>query len=474
VAHAPRIHAAVALPAREVRDLPAAPRNLWRIVGPGIVAAGVGLSSGEFVLWPYIASQVGLVLLWGAVLGVVTQFFINMEVERYTLATAETAVTGFNRFWRHWGLVFAIMVYFANLWPGWALSSATLATYLFGGSAPVIGIIELLVIGAGLTLAPVIYVALERLIFVKVAAVVVLAILAIAFAVEADSWRALPAGLTSIGRIPAGLSIALLFGAIAFAGAGGGQNLCQSNYIRDKGFGMGQYVPRLVSPITGVEVAAPTVSSYIFTTTPANMARWRRWWSFANVEQLMSFVLVTVITICLTSMLAHSTLFGEPGLPNSVAFLQIEAQRLDAAVGRWFGVLFLAIGAFSLFGSAMGIIDYTSRLAADILKTTYLPTSSMTENRLYVWLVWGIVAFGCSIVGFRLAQPLALLVISATVGGTMMFMYSILLIMLNRTHLPDPIKICSYRLAALVWSVLFFGTLAVLSVWQQISMLRSG
>ena len=38
--------------------------------------------------------------------GVVTQFFLNMEVERYTLATGETVLTGFNRFWRHWGLLF--------------------------------------------------------------------------------------------------------------------------------------------------------------------------------------------------------------------------------------------------------------------------------------------------------------------------------------------------------------------------------
>ena len=76
---------------REVRDLPDPPRNYWRLVGPGIVAGGVGLSSGEFVLWPFIASQVGLVLLWGALVGVVTQFFLNMEVERYTLATGETA-----------------------------------------------------------------------------------------------------------------------------------------------------------------------------------------------------------------------------------------------------------------------------------------------------------------------------------------------------------------------------------------------
>jgi hypothetical protein len=464
---------AAGFPPRQVRDLPEPPRNLWRIVGPGIVAAGIGLSSGEFILWPYIASQVGLVLLWGAVIGVVTQFFINMEVERYTLATAETAVTGFNHFWKHWGLVFAVMVYFANLWPGWALSSATLATYLFGGSPTVIGIIELVVIGAALTLAPVIYVAVERLIFVKVAAVVVLAVLAVVFAIQVDSWRALPGGLAHVGQIPAGLSIALLFGAIAFAGAGGGQNLCQSNYIRDKGFGMGQYVPRLVSPITGEEVAAPTVSTYIFETTAGNMARWRRWWNFANIEQFMSFVVVTVITICLTSMLSHSTLFGEPGLPNSVAFLQIEAQRLNAMVGRWFGVLFLAVGAFSLFGSAMGIIDYTSRLAADIIKTTYLPVSSITENRLYAWLVWGMVVLGCTIVGLRLAQPLALLIISATVGGTMMFLYSILLILLNRTYLPDPLKIRSYRLVALVWAILLYGTLALLTIREQIRIVMS-
>src|SRR5688572_33291478 len=92
------------LPRREVREMPDPPKKYWRYVGPGIVAGGVGLSSGEFVLWPYIASQVGLVLLWGALVGVITQFFINMEVERYTLATAETAVSGFNRFWKHWGL----------------------------------------------------------------------------------------------------------------------------------------------------------------------------------------------------------------------------------------------------------------------------------------------------------------------------------------------------------------------------------
>ena len=454
---------------REVRDLPEPPRNLWRIVGPGIVAAGVGLSSGEFILWPYIASQVGLVFLWGALLGVVTQFFLNMEIERYTLATGETALSGFNRFWRHWGLLLAVLVYFANLWPGWAMSSATLATFIFGGDARYIAVGSLLVIGASLTLAPVVYTAVERLLFVKVAAVVVLMILAVWLAITPESWRALPSGFSTAARIPSELGFALIMAAAAFAGAGGGQNLCQSNWIRDKGFGMGRHVPRLTSPLTGRPEPAPDARACVFVVDDVGLDRWWRWWRFANVEQALTFVLVTFATICLTSMLAHSTLYGRPNLENSVSFLLQEGRALQALVGSWFGVLFWAIGAFSLFATSMGIVDYTSRLAADVLKTTYLRGSSTSESAVYFKLVWGMVALGVVIILSGFNQPVVLLVISACTGGVIMFLYSFLLIVLNRGALPDAIKPAAWRVGTLVWSTLFFGTLAALTIWQQLA-----
>ena len=89
------------LPPVTYREMPE-PLPLRKVLGPGVIAAGIGLASGEFILWPYITSQVGLVFLWAAVVGVVTQFFTNMEIERYTLATGETALTGFSRYWKHW------------------------------------------------------------------------------------------------------------------------------------------------------------------------------------------------------------------------------------------------------------------------------------------------------------------------------------------------------------------------------------
>lgn len=456
------------LPGPQIRDMPDEPRSYWRLIGPGIIAAGVGLASGEFILFPYIASQVGLVFVWAALVGLITQYFLNMEIERYTLATGETALTGFSRYWRHWGLVFAVLTYFANLWPGWATSSATLTTYLFGGDRTWIAIGMLVVIGLILTLAPVVYVALERAQMLKVAAVITLFVVGAIFAVGAAAWSDVPQVVTR-PRIPVEeLGFALLLGALAFAGAGGGQNLVQSNWIRDKGFGMGAYVPRLVSPVTGEPEAAPS-TGYVFEPTPDNMRRWHGWWRFANIEQLATFVLITFLTILFTSLLAYSTVFGREGLENSISFLETEGQVLADRVGSWFQYLFWAIGAFSLFAASLGIVDYTSRLAADVIKTSYARNAS--ESKIYAGLVWGLVLIGIAVLLAGFSQPIVLLVISAVVGGFMMFLYSGLLILINRKILPGPIRVRGLRLVALIWSVALFGVLSVLTFQDRIGAL---
>jgi hypothetical protein len=459
------------LPRPEVRDLPDAPIKYRKLIGPGIIAAGVGLASGEFILFPYIASQVGLVFVWAAMVGLLTQYFINLEIERYTLATGETALTGFSRYWRHWGLVFALLTYFANLWPGWATSSATLASYVFGGTPRYIAIGMLLVIGLILTLAPVVYVALERAQMLKVAAVLLLFVVGAIVAIGAEAWADAPQIITR-PRIPVqALGFATLLGALAFAGAGGGQNLVQANWIRDKGFGMGSYVPRLVSPITGQPEAKPS-TGYVFEPTSENMSRWRGWWKFANIEQIFTFVLITFVTILFTSLLAYSTVFGREGLANNIGFIKTEGEVLAERVGSWFKYFFWIIGSFSLFAAALGIVDYTSRLAADVLKTSYARQAN--ESKMYAGLVWGLIAVGIIVLLVGFDQPIVLLVIAAVVGGFMMFIYSGLLILINRKALPAPIRVHGIRLAMLVWAILLFGTLSVLTFRAQLVSLFGG
>jgi hypothetical protein len=95
------------LPAIESRDLPE-PLPFRKIIGASVIILATALGSGELILWPYIVTQVGIGILWLAVVGFTMQFFLNMEIERYTLATGETAVAGFTRFWKPWGIIFIL------------------------------------------------------------------------------------------------------------------------------------------------------------------------------------------------------------------------------------------------------------------------------------------------------------------------------------------------------------------------------
>jgi hypothetical protein len=83
----------------EYKDLPE-PQPLRKYLGASVILLATALGSGELIIWPYITSQAGVGLLWLAFVGFSAQYFINMEVERYTLATGETAVTGFSRMWK--------------------------------------------------------------------------------------------------------------------------------------------------------------------------------------------------------------------------------------------------------------------------------------------------------------------------------------------------------------------------------------
>jgi hypothetical protein len=454
------------LPPVTYRDLPE-PLSLRRVLGPGVIAAGIGLASGEFILWPYITSQAGLGFLWAAVVGVVTQFFINMEIERYTLATGETALTGFSRYWRHWGLVFALMTFLANAWPGWVTSSATLVTFIFGGgSVKLLAILGLLAIAIALTLAPVVYVVVEKIEFFKVGLVLLFLVVAIAAAITADAWANLPDAVTGVGQFPAGLPLALALPALAFAGAGGGQNLVQSNWIRDKRYGMGIHIPRLASPVTGEPEAAPG-TGYTFRENDENLRRWTGWWKVANQEQLVSFVAITIVTIALMSLLAYSTVLGAEA-ENNISFLEDEGNALNDRVGSWFGYLFWIIGATSLFAAALGIVDYTCRLVADVLKVGYLRDNERwSESRLYFVLVWVLVAWSAVILLAIQSQPLILLIISASIGGFMMFLYSGLLLLINKRSLPPAVQIGRFRAATMIWSVVLFGIFSVIAISAQ-------
>ena len=481
------------LPPLRYRDLPE-PIAWRRMVGPSIMLAGLALGSGEFILWPYIAYRAEFVFFWACLLGVITQFFLNMEIERWTLATGESAITGFCRLSRHWAWIILILNIIPWAWPGWATGAGQILSWIVWGPVETVegesvayaarhvsllGIAGLLLVGIVLTAGPVVYNTVEKIQTVLVAFIVLLAIGLAVLVVRPDAVAAMGRGAINIGSMPdlqtSGLGIMMLLGALAFAGAGGTMNLGQSNLIRDKGYGMGRHIGRITSPITGEEEAIPDVG-YHFRHTPENMARWRQWWHAANVEHFFSFLLTCVVCLCLMSLIAYSLLRDSAGnlkpgmdqLGENMDFVWGEALVLGRSSAQWGGVLklaFLLMGAAVLLTTELGVLDVVSRISAEIVKVNWLRDSQVwTQSRLYYCFLWGEIAIGVAILGLPLVgvipglnQPLFLLKTAAAMNGGVMFLYSLLLLYMNNKVLSRSLSMSPIRFVALVWSCAFFG-----------------
>jgi hypothetical protein len=471
------------LPALRYRDMPDA--IPWRMMlGPSIMLAGLSLGSGEFILWPYITYQTGFVFFWACMLGVTTQFFLNMEIERWTLVTGESAITGFCRLSRHWAWVMLLCNIIPWAWPGWATGAGTILSWLMFGLKKEVtetgfeytahhvnyfGIGGLLLVGIVLTAGPVVYKTVERIQTVLVGFILIVVVIIAFMVIRPDAVAAMAAGTVNIGGLPdlskPGINLTMLLGALAFAGAGGTTNLGQSNFIKDKGYGMGKFIGRITSPLTGQEEATADVG-YHFKHTPENMRRWKAWWRAANIEHFFSFFLTCVVCLCLMSLITYSLLYDANGELKSnmdeygkgLGFIWGQATQLGNSYGGAVRVGFLLMGAAVLLTTELGVLDVVARISADIVKVNYLrENDNWSLSKLYFFFLWGEILLGCGILLIGISGPITLLVISAAMNGAVMFIYSLILLYMNNKILTRVLSMHPVRFLAIVWSCAFFG-----------------
>lgn len=546
------------LPPLRYRDLPEAPH--WRkLVGPSIILAGLALGSGEFVFWPYITYRSGFTFFWACMLGVITQFFMNLEIERWTLATGESAMTGFCRLSRHWAWIMLILNVVPWIWPGWATGASMLFSWMVFGAdiqplkaeaplasftatipaelreqlsyrreagklvwqgamteqqeavlktvesspefqhaasqiearvkktggvkhdaryVPYFAIFTLLAVGIVLTSSPVVYNTVEAMQSYLVMMIFVIALTLGCFIIQPHAIIAMVRGTANLGGLPpasSGIEFMALLGALAFAGAGGTMNLGQSNFIRDKGYGMGHYVGRITSPITGQEEPIADVG-YHFHHTPENMRRWKDWWRAANIEHFFSFYLTCVVSLMLLSLISYSLFYDADGrlLPGmerfggDLDFVWGEAEVIRSRfsnphLGAFFRGAFFVMGMALLFTTELGVLDAAARISADIIKVNLLRENDRWSlGKLYFFILWAEILLSSSIllagaVYPNFNQPLFLLKTSAAMNGFVMFLYGMALLYLNSKILPRNLAITPLRFAAMIWACAFFG-----------------
>ncbi len=393
-------------------------------------------------------------MIWGAVLGVTFQFFINMEIERYTLAKGESVFVGFARRYKYLPFWFILSTFFAWIWPGIIAISAKLLQSVIGVfDVRLIGIAMMIIIGAILTVGSGLYKKVEKistiLISVAVPAIFILA----AYIATKSDWTDLSKGIVNFPQLPAGVPFASFLAAFAFAGAGGNLNLAQSFYIKEKGYGMGKYGSK-ISSILADSFRELKLEGSRFEINSQSLKKFNDWWEVVNLEHFLVFWLGGTVSILMLSLLAYATTNNMQGLPSGVSFIIYEAAVIGQIVNKFVGALFLVVGSFMLFNTQLTVLDATSRIMAE--NFLILKKVGNLAKFYYVFL-WTQIAFGIIILLFEFDQPLLLLTISAVLNAIAMFVHVGLTLNLNIRDLEKEIRPNLFRIVMVVVAFLFFG-----------------
>src|SRR5215213_9973452 len=126
------------MPAWTLGDLPDPPtvkRGVLALLGPGLMMAGAAIGGGEWLMGPKVTAQYGAMIMWLALVSILTQLAYNVEVSRYALYCGESIFVGYMRLLpgpRFWTGVY-LFVDFFGLWPYLAANAAVpLAAAILG------------------------------------------------------------------------------------------------------------------------------------------------------------------------------------------------------------------------------------------------------------------------------------------------------------------------------------------------------
>lgn len=451
-------------------DLPGKPASFWQLVGPGAVLVGLSIGAGELIIWPTVTATYGALMTWAAILGIFLQLWINFEIARYTLATGESIFAAYIRLSRHWAGVFLLISVLGWVLPGWARACGGALKALFvgpdGPGSPAAWTTLTFVFVAATLFGPkLVYRSVERTTEVLVV-VITVGLVAIALSVGgAADWLELGRGALSFPAKHPDMPGYQLFSAIVFAGAGGTANLFYSFYLRDKGWGMGERVPKIVNPLRGREESG-VEAGYVPNTDTANLARWREWFRHAQRDQILFFWLLNTFTILLFIYGALAVLHDRGIVPDQEMLVWDEAAILGSVWGPAGRVVFLLIGVACLFSTQLTLVDGVARSVADIVHNAYPWARGRSTSWWYAVSAWTWMVLGCVLTWLWEALPAFLFLLSAGFfGGIAMAVYCPLTLVANVRLLPEPFRPSMPRRIVLGAISVFYGVFALVSIW---------
>jgi hypothetical protein len=467
------------LPRWKVAELPAPPRfswgNVFKVIGPGAIMAATSIGGGEWLVGPAAAVKYSSSIFLIATVAIVLQTVFNLEAIRYTLYTGEPIYGGIMRLKpgpRFWAGFYCILGFFQLGWPALAGSAATTLLGAALGHMPGAPEAPMLAWVASALIASVVLIlffggVIERLLeaFAWIMlGVVFLFLVAINVAfVPLSHWGQTFLGFFSLSGLPRPLDWALLGTLAATAGSGGLGNLTITNWVRDKGFGMGSTVGAITSAVGGSELQLSPYGT-IFPATPGNLQRWREWMRYVRVDQIAVWAFFCFVGMFLNVNLATAI------VPHGTALDGVGAGAYQAEYLRaiWPGFWFLTLfnGFWILFKTQLGNTDILVRTVADALwmaspraRQSRYGVRTLYYGALLVFSIWGVL-------GVHLASPFQLFKIIGNMAGVVMMIAGVQILLVNRRFLPPALRPRFWSEAGLVLCTLFYAVFVCLVAWQ--------
>ncbi len=482
------------LPPWGVDELPAAAPLRWAnwksFVGPGIVMCGIAIAGGEWLVGPDITARYGGGLMWVATLAIVGQLFYNLECGRYALYTGEPILTGFMRTWpgpTAWMAVILVL-YLGAFIPAMSTNAASLIVAFYLNRPPLAEDAEAVKLVAyvllGLVTLPIliggkVYNMLQTIFTIKVVAVLGFCLSMGLLFVSAENWWKIFSGFLKFGSFPIrgadgqetvvnafqqyhqtgewptiSLENIALLGAFAgYAGGGGLSNSTYSNYVRDKGWGMGAKVGAIPSLVGGQSITLSHLGK-VFPVTRENLSRWKVWWTYLLTDQICVWMPGCFMGMALPGLISiqfaeHSTLYAHKAdLDWAQALITADGIRngVGPAWSQLLWMLTLVVGMLVLLPSQLAVVEDFARKWTDIVwsGSRYI-RNHMSDDKikyvyyglLFFYVVW---TYACAWLFNTYGSPKLMALVIANFNNLAMGITAFVVLHVNRRFLPPALR----------------------------------
>ena len=423
----------------DVVDPPRAFTAILRRIGPGIILAASIVGSGELIATTTLGAQVGYTAMWVIVLSCLIKPIVQAELGRYSIATGETGLAGFNLVpgprwkvnWIVWA--WALMTVLTQLQIGAMFGGVSQVMFQLIPSIPVnawvlifLGITLALLLGGG-------YERIEGLAMVKVGLFTLLTFLAAVVLTRMPqyfSWADVWQGFNF--RLPGeGLSTAVaVFG---ITGVGASELFMYPYWCVEKGY----------ARCAGKRDASPEWRS-----------RAEGWIRVMHVDIFVSMFIYTIATIAFY-LLGAGILHGMGKVPAAKDMISVLSNIYTQTLGPWSLWIFYLGAIATLYGTIFAATAANSRVYADMFRLMgfFDHADYAARVRYRRGFVLFLTIFPVCL--FMLVQsPVKMVVVGGVVQALMLPVIGIGTLYLRHRHLPAEVRPSSW-ITLTLWGATF-------------------